>query len=66
MRMGNLFTTALQYSRVMSAEHPRLGVDHPTVVPRPPRETDDAEASTDESDRSAGDAAERRPESADA
>ncbi|WP_197052502.1 hypothetical protein [Halobellus rufus] len=50
----------------MSADRPRLGVDHPTVVPRPPDETGDAEAPTDESVRPAADAPEGWPESRDA
>ncbi|WP_336022130.1 hypothetical protein [Halobellus salinisoli] len=64
--MGNLLIAAFERPIAMSADRPRLGVDHPTVVPRPPRETDDAEASTDEAVLPADDAAHWRSKSGNA
>jgi hypothetical protein len=48
MRMGNLLRVEDQRPSVMAASRPRLGVAHPTVVPRAPTPRDDDEAPTDE------------------
>jgi len=52
MRMGNLLCVASVPSTVMAATTPRLGVDHPTVVPADPDDAADAddEAAADPDD----------------
>ena len=45
MRMGNFFSVGPERSGEMAAKRPRLGIDHPTVIPTPaPEPTDEDES----------------------
>jgi hypothetical protein len=47
MRMGNFLSVEPERSGEMAAKRPRLGIDHPTVVPTPAPEPTDGDEPDD-------------------